>query len=418
MTSAMDLDEFHLGKVPIRAIRRALLVACLVASCFPYVKTIYATDSDLQPLALLLGISFLLASLPSFLHFRFTRVTWLIGILLAVVALFAFIKLLFDTGFTFRSCAYYLSPLVFFTIGVACKKEDLFSDKFIFIVAIIWLSVGLVQKLYDPQFAFDLLRYPRTTENRGVIALAAEPSFYAIQCLMLLMLNELWRSTPKHGIGRHLNLSNLTSLILIFQILFLAQSFFGVILLLVFVAVYMLLKYPVFSFSIAVAVALLFVAPSSADLKALKTSERRVLSLTAKVLDDPLKLIMSDQSAGERLTDIVLSLKSVFAETIISPGSNTTVWRDFVRQNLGAVSYLKFAASGSRIMSGIGAGVFELGSIGLLFWACVLIPLIRRDRISQITALTLSVVLLAAIPLSLPLVGAILGVIASPCRTK
>jgi hypothetical protein len=162
---------------------------------------------------------------------------------------------------------------------------------------------------------------------------------------------------------------------------------------------------------------LLMFAPSPGDLTFLETSNIRLLQLVFKTLQDPFKVITIDQSAGERLTDIVLSFQSLLTESIISPGSNTSVWRDFVSQNIGTVIYLKFAAPGSRIMSGIGAAVFELGSIGLLFGLCVLMPLVRRDKMTQIASVALFIVLLAAIPLALPLVGVLVGIMASPPKS-
>jgi hypothetical protein len=420
LTLASHHQTDHFDTPPLQGIRRILLIACLLACCFPYVKTIHATDSDLQPPALLLGVLFLLALIPSLVSNKQTKLVWLMGSMLTLIASFALVKLYLDPGFTLRSAAYYLSPIVFFAMGVTYRRQQMFSNKLLFIVASTWLLVGLAQKFYDPRFAYDLLRYPRTSENRGVVGLAAEPSFYAIQSLMLLILNWLMRPPTKAGIKRYLNLSNLTALILILQILFLAQSFFGVILLLIFVAIYLVAKYPVFTSSLAVfaTLSLAYFAPSPTDLDTFKTSNRRVLVLIAKAIEDPSKILTSDQSAGERLTDIVLSFKSLLMEPIINPGSNTTVWRDFVSENIGNVSYLKFAAPGSRIMSGIGSGVFELGSMGLILGLCFLLPVVRRDRMAQITAITLFIVLLAATPLSLPLVGIILGIVASPGRIK
>ncbi len=404
----------------INSIQKKILFTCLLACCFPYIKIFYATESDLQPAALCLAVLFICSTLPILARTKYSLNKWVLFGGLAAPAIFALVKVLIETDFTLRSAAYYVSIPVFFLIGIESTRSKLWTPKLLLLITLVWLCVGLVQKYYDPDFCYSLLRAPRTTANRGVVSLAAEPSFYSSQALMLLILNWLISPIRRHGNRIYISASLITELLLIYQILALSQSFFGVMLLAIFVTVRLCLYKPAASMLTGITgLWIWFIyGKNIADYFEANFTGRRIFSLLAQGLRNPMEILLKDQSAGERITDIVLSFHSLNLEPILSPGSNTSEWFNFVNVHQHDFNFLKFAAHGARIMSGTGTAIFELGTMGMAIALCFLLPLSNFSKKSVVVAFALSITLVAAIPLSMPLVGIILGLAIAPTRTQ
>jgi len=395
----------------VNLVSKITLLLCGLACYFPYIVVGSATESDLQPAALICGLLFVCISTPNLSRVSRPKIEWVTLILLFIPACYALAKLALDSSFTTRSAAYYLSLPVFFIVGSELLRRNLLTPTILFTVSIIWLSSGLIQKYFDPTFGYGLMHAPRTTPNRGVVSLAAEPSFYAIQCLMLMMANSLTTRKTSGLTRKAFNLSTLTELILIFQIIFLARSFFGVLLLLIFLLVRMFISIPFKAAFLSLIFLLVFgvTGQDLSDLVLQKLPEGRIFSLISRASKEPLDILITDQSAGERLTDIVLSFYSFAEEPILNPGRGTLDWRSYVAEHMGNFDYLNFSAGGERIMSGLGAAAFELGTIGCLILLAFLLPLVTFDKRAQVIMLALILSLLAAIQLSLPLVGVLVG---------
>jgi hypothetical protein len=174
----------------LNACRWFVLYGCIVAASFPYVKLLYATESDLQPPAIVFALVFLLSSLPMLATQKLSPKSWLLIFMLLIPAGFALLKFAVEPSFSVRSTLYFFSLLIFVIIGLNSNLSKILTPKFFLSVAAVWLLFGLGQRYFQPQFGSWLLRSPRTSSGRGVYALAAEPSFYAIQLLLLLILND------------------------------------------------------------------------------------------------------------------------------------------------------------------------------------------------------------------------------------
>ncbi len=388
-----------------------ILWATVIASCFPYVKFVHATESDLQPLALFLAIIFLIFSWRLLLDRKYSRKFWIALLLVLAPASFALVKLGLDPKFSIRSAAYYISIPVFLICGFESCRSKIWTPWFLLVVTIIWLFVGVCQKYFDHEFGQTLLRTMRTTPNRGVVGLASEPSFYAIQCLMLLQMNWLISEQKSDFTNGPRWVSRVTEIGLLFQIFFLAQSFMGILLLGIFLFFRMLQKFPL---SILLLVALALVIYSNfgqefGEYLVANYSNTRVLWLIGRSLQDISEVLSLDQSAGERLTDIVLSIYSFIINPVLSPGSSSTEWASFARQQLAEFNYLKHSAFGPRIMSGFGTGLFELGALGILIPAAFIVAPSINQRKTLVLGSALLIILIAAVQLALPLVGLILG---------
>jgi hypothetical protein len=107
-------------------------------------------------------------------------------------------------------------------------------------------------------------------------------------------------------------------------------------------------------------------------------------------------------------------------EPWLNPGLSSAEWASFAMQHIQDFNYLKFSAFGPRIMSGFGTGFFELGTMGVLIPLAFMMPMLPIIRKNLVVTFTFLIILIAAIQLSLPLVGIILGVLTyrASCATK
>jgi hypothetical protein len=395
-----------------------LLSLSLISACFPYFVIFKATESDLQPAPLCLAVVFIFVSLPQLLRTKIAINFWIIFSLLFTAASFGLLKFAIEPNFTFRSLAYFLSPLIFFVIGVESLQLSRLSDKFLFYVSCIWFLAAVIQRFIKPDFAYLILNAPRTTAERGVTSLAAEPSFYAIQILMLIILNWI---RPIEAVGRRnsiffkINIRQLTEILLMIQIIFFAQSFLGVLLLAFFIFMRAFSVWPLVSVTTLAILGLLtsFFHHELTEYLYQIRANGRAINLVWKILHNPATIVVSDQSMGERLTDIILSFYSFLSDPFFNVGNSTAEWKQFTRDNMNSFPFLKYSLGGSRIMSGIGTALYELGTVGFILFTSFLAPTLQfKNRKTIVASLTLVVCLINATQLALPLAGIILGTLA------
>lgn len=132
-----------------------------------------------------------------------------------------------------RSVLGYLTvELVHLVFSIILEKHYEIFVKFLKISTIIYLIVGLVQILFYDEFMSFLLNRNSTTDSRGVASLVAEPTFYGIVCLFLILLFVALDIKDKK---KYIYL-------LLFQIVFLAQSSMTILFLLIYCFYYSIFK--------------------------------------------------------------------------------------------------------------------------------------------------------------------------------
>lgn len=62
-----------------------------------------------------------------------------------------------------------------------------FHEKLCKIIINIWFVTALIQKYIIPEFMYSAIANARTSSNRGVLGYASEPAFYGYMCLLLLL---------------------------------------------------------------------------------------------------------------------------------------------------------------------------------------------------------------------------------------
>lgn len=159
---------------------------------FPFVKWLgIGGSSDVQPYCLIVTILFLIyytvAGKKIVINrgiFNFYKVV-VLGIFVGLAAT------LITGGSLTRSVRYlatYMSVILISLFAyLICKKNKGFDEQQIKIVINVYLVVGIIQRFWG-DFLYVFIANARTTENRGVVGLASEPSFYGYTCIFLMIL--------------------------------------------------------------------------------------------------------------------------------------------------------------------------------------------------------------------------------------
>ena len=382
--------------------------AFLFFSLFPYLTPVYY-GTDTQPWAAFLAGVIILTSFP---EYRFPMPIYL----LLYTALFSSMLLFFSSldFMAFRSWFNYVS--LFITSAAAYivfrRNPDIIKKMIVF-ATYAWLSVALVQYFFDPRFmSFIVSRSSGSlTGGRGVVGLASEPTLCATVCLTLFILTYLVFGFKK----------KLVLFLLIFQAIFLSKSstvFAIVALSFVFQLVYIFLKTLVnlmlifFRSKIGVNknvyLSLLFLLISFFTALYLVPANSRLWDVYAKFQQYSWRIFYVDRSVFERIIHPALTIYGFVTNFGLPHGFSA--WPDFI---LATTDNLRVSY---RIMSAYGAGLFELGAVGVLIPYCVTALFIRfhrrcvKNNVLMIFFLSaMTGILISSIPLATPHFGLIIG---------
>lgn len=366
---------------------------------FPYFAPL-ALPSDLQPYAFI--ISFYIF-FKAFLRCRgLPRLVWLL-VIPPIVALY----LTFINGESFFALRAFFSYLSLFTITAATyftlqvPEYRLILRKFIHIATYVWIIAGIIE-LFEPHIFSIIISNISIDADRGVVGLATEPSFYGIYCFTLIFLNYLVNDNNRK-----------ICFLLIAQIFLLAQSsitiIFFAIIFFYWIIFFFSFRAAIILIATTIVVALLFnfVKPEIAD--------TRISFLAIKLFEDPFGLVADDVSINARIGHILFSLHG-FIDNLGAP-FGFGVFQNYVQLKLIETDFqwLGFLGPGLKIMSGYGGALFELGIFGLLIIYVFSVSITRyfqkRIRYQLFFLFAINTIMLAAIQLSLPFIGVILGVL-------
>lgn len=267
-----------------------------------------------------------------------------------------------------------------------------------FIVAnVIWLIVGLIQTFTNPR-VFSALVVVRTTIGRGVTGLSPEPTYYGMVLLLLswiLLVESDYR--PRLWL-RLLLFANVAFILLV------AKSAMAIIFVLLLLSGYVILGATrlrgfiyACGFLVLVLIAANFIYENYPDW--------RVVRIMAALVENPLLAIKADASVNERFAHLVFSFYGAIINNGIPGGFHTfSEFNSLARAEYGGLFW--FGEETDKIMSGLGAVVYELGWFSLVFFALVAFCAISRDRwrIGMFHLIGFLGLFTSALPVAFPLV--------------
>ena len=321
---------------------------------FPYISFI-DLGTDMQPYGLVIAL---------ILFFSFRNITFSSVQLYLLLIFFFSIFIFLGSGINFASSRSLFNYMQLFFVSFVgyqiLKTERINFEFFLKLTIIIWFLVGLIQTFVNKAFLTFLVRDPRILgETRGVVSLAAEPTFYGVVLLFFMLF--LF----------HTNYKNKESFIFIcvLGIIFFAKSSMVFLFLIIMILLYFLTH---LSFkSILYMIALLIITPFFITEF---MQETRIAYLITEFLNSPSSLLIKDFSITDRLFHVVFSLKGSYDNYMLPNGFlSWEIYKSGQIEKYTAVGIISTdyvnhhaRAMGGRIMSGYGSAFFELGIVAVL----------------------------------------------------
>lgn len=347
-----------------------------IACFFPFIG--FNLGTDMQPLALMLGILVFLQNKEKKIY----EGKYLVMFAICLGALVAYSMLVVPPFQVVKRIFSYLSILII-PLAVYNMKDYQSNHKFekrVKIYINIWFFVGMIQTFLYRNFAIFLIPLSRTSDNRGVVGLASEPSFYGYMCCFMLLLTLDFK---KH---RKIYILNLLVQLLIF-----AQSTVSLIYVVIFLGCLFIKKYffkkIILKVKLKKIIQAIFITVGvliCAIVVLNKMENSRLVNLVSSFMSNPLYLIKNDQSIVERMTSMTSSF-----------------------QNSGMLS----AIGDTTIMSGYGGVFYEMGWLSFLLYTPIFKALYKgnKEKFGCVIGITVSICMFSAIQLSSPLFGFYVG---------
>jgi len=352
--------------VYLNAVRKYWLDFLLyLTCCLPFLR-ILPLESDMQPYAFIVAFIYLIVHRKDLSIPRFHKITfWMFAAIVVIAA----VQLLLDSDLSVMMLVrklYNYAALYFVSLALinSIVRTNGLKEGWIKFFILLWLTVGVIQLVYDREFLSFLVSNYRTNKIRGVCCLASEPSFYGyVMVFFFVLSNEFKR-------GRLLFQG-----ICILQVVALAQSAVSFVYLVVFAFMFIVgeivhfrrytKKQKIVRLIVGVGGIVLCAVGVIVVLKTMRETRFVEIWINLFTRLSEIKSMDAfhrvDGSIAMRVESIFLTFRG-FAESYGLP-------RGFGPVIFDGIDYV-------RIMSGYGSIIFELGVLGV-----ALVVLISRELI-------------------------------------
>jgi len=265
------------------------------------------------------------------------------------------------SNYVYRSVATYLIlflGLHFFYLVCVTSFPALLCA--VFFSNLVWVFFGLCQYFLGVD-SLSFLVNLRSSADRGMTSLAPEPTHFGLQLIffswIILILNQAGLVSFKRAV--------FFVAINFFSVVFLAKSSMAVLYILIFLPFFFLAK-GVSLKSILFLLGLFLIFCLIGLLYLDVNPESRLAFIATNFLSDPLSVPQEDASVNARASHLVLSLYGAFSGVFYPHGFSAFNDHSYVlNKELGGFFWYNYQSN--IIMSGLGALLYELGALGLLF---------------------------------------------------
>lgn len=365
----------------------------------PFFSPLFRFPMDIQPWALI--ISFLIIAI----NRKVKTCPYIYYVLFMTfiatgIFLLSLINLKTTFSLVFRKYMNYISFLIVLAAGYNIfLEQDGPKESWIKPIILIWLFVGLLETMF-PTVSSLIMPGSRTTEGRGVVGLAMEPSFYGYMAFFFFIIALQFENKKERVLYCFLS---------IIQIVLMAKSAVSILYFFVFVLIWCLqnfglrmiknVKKAIITLLAIFMLVMLFLRFGSSIYNSFKNVRM------VRLLFDLPKLVMSftsikslyaiDYSVAERL-DSVLSAFKIFLNNVAIPVG---------------FDYSSIGTSGiNRIMSGFGSTLCEMGIFGACFVIFTIAVLVKGYCGDLRVVISVAACLFSAVQLSSPTFGFIVSI--------
>jgi hypothetical protein len=387
----MGLTRRQLNTLSIYAF---FAIAC---TFFPYFRLV-PTGSDLQP-HFIVANALLLLMAGYLLRWRIE-----VSVRLAycwIMLLYCLVLFTAHQHFDFRGLSAYVTLVIVALSSYTMWRYRLIRPVWIKWFVWAWFVVGAVQATLYRDFMTQILSRATTTEHRGVVGLAPEPSFYATICFFIFLYMRMAGAAGQYD----RRTVRLYGWLLVVQIALFAQSPIGFVMLYMYFAIraVLTLDWRAIAF-LAGAPTILFIVGYYLF------ADSRIGHLIGLVVDEPSLLFLAEGSINDRVAHIFFSIYGFLGSFPLPFGHGTGQWRQFLESNVPQFPVFFWVTEADRVMSGYGSLMFELGLVGVLMPAMVLWSFLRHREIElKIVGLTITATMFSAIPMAFPMFSLLFG---------
>lgn len=384
-----------MNSLSLRVFSSYLFVICVF---FPWVS--FRTNSmDTQPWAFICSLVFLL----SCLDLKVSKTIYVVWFIPVVACSLFFIDHNGDASLFIRGFFSYLFFVSVFVASYYLFRFCPFPLKFLVFINLLYLIVGIIQMSLGP-YVFDFLAPVRTTESRGVTSLAVEPTNFGLTLLVFSWIYYIYHDYKLNNTYQILVLSNFLG------VLFVAQSSLAICFVLLAIFMFIIYKVSVKTFFYTLIISSLGLFGT--DFLIYHYPEARMSKLF-NILSNIgfLELLLRDASFNYRVSSLIFPYQG-FVKNIFMPGGFTSF--ELMAQDLMFNSHgLFWYGEHAKIMSFIGAFIYELGFVGFIFLMCYFFCIhnkFQRYR-SALESLFLFLLLNMAVPIASPIIAFLLSFI-------
>lgn len=354
-----------------------LVFLFLIFSFFPFLR-ILPLDLDAQPNALMTG-----SLICIFMGNRYMKKDYILLLSMLIIATFL---LILDkvNGIALRVYTNYVSLFVIsYATYISLRRLGGLPYGLFRITVIIWLAVGMVQLYINPNFlSFLTLRGAEGTLGfgRGVSSLAAEPTFYGMVVIILMMINYINFNKERHF--RQLNF------FLLIQLIWLSRSttciLFSIIALVLFVVISILKKRN--GFKIIFSTVLVGIIAVIIARYLVENTDSRLSGVLKVMFDNPEAFLVMDYSVNHRFNHAFFPIMGFFDSFGIPHGLGH--FNDYLSSLNSDPAYSGLLTSNYyeqyKITTSLAGALFELGVFALPLFYIILTSLkaIKRFKIN------------------------------------
>lgn len=376
---------------------KALLYLVAMFAMFPWVS-FNLNSFDTQPFYSMSLIFMLI--IYSIIRFKLPKKILIpVSLFMGIVFILVVYGLLQGASFSsvMRGGVSYLSLFLtgfFVYLVVKCRLK---AYRLIALANLLYIFAGIVQIIFDP-YVLDFAAPIRTTKDRGVTSFAAEPTYFALTLIMFSILHYILVG-GKSKLFKFFAVMNMAAVIL------LAQSTTGILFVVLFLLLITISNLSLKSFlGVVTFIGVVAFALSNGYLDRVEKVSR--LASTGLIY-----VVEKDASINDRVGNVVIPLSAFVSQHGVPHGIGPYKEQAIAEQ--GKFSGFFWRGHYEKIMSFIGAILFELGFFGLLI---LLAWIFKSIKVGWHPALVLFLPLLclSAIPVANPLIAIIIWCMVFP----
>ncbi len=376
----------------------------LLSSLFPFVN-FNITNFDTQPFTFLLGLVGLFLSYLSLEINKSFRASFILVLIALFVSAFV---LQGQTYYLIRGFFNYISFFFYLFIFAFLFKKKLINEKLIIFSNYLYIFFGLVQ-IVSPGI-IEIFVKPRINylffTGRGLTSLTPEPSHFGV---ILILLSMLVFINSGFDFRKNIRLYVLN----LFSIFFLSRSSSILLILIInltFIFIFNIHKFLKFKYLKYFLLGLLFLFIGIFYTMNFDTRTSRILGFLnfQNFRDSIFYLINIDGSISERLQHILVPIIALFKD-FGAPHSFVELSKT-ARIINSELNIFNISTSSINLMSFLGDWFFTLGIFGVVALFLIFIPILfQKNSFQRSLVIGLIVLLLTSVPISLPLVPAVIA---------